>query len=181
MSQPLPVDLIGRGAAGDRVALESLIRRYQERIARFVIAQTRNDSHYEDICQTIFVKMVLGLPRLNNASRFESWLFQIARNACRDYQRARTGWRRLFVPYAAAHDHIAGSQGPPAQGAEDAIALSIARLPDSQRRLLELSLHETRSYEDLANLSGSTVSAVKSRLHRARENLKKLLLAGEPE
>lgn len=146
-----------------------------------MIAQTRTDSHYEDICQMIFVKMVLGLPRLHDPSRFEPWLFQIARNACRDYLRTRTGWRRVFVPYEPAHDHVAALQSPPPRYADEAVALGIAHLPDAQRRLLELSLHEPRSYEDLASLSRSTVSAVKSRLHRARENLKRLLLAGESE
>jgi RNA polymerase sigma-70 factor (ECF subfamily) len=151
-------------------------------VARFVIVQTGNDSHYEDLCQTIFVKMVLGLPRLRETARFEPWLFQIARNVCRDHQRARVGWRRLFVSYEPAHDHVAVSDTTPApRFGPDVIELGISRLPDTQRKLLELSLQETRSYEDLAGLSNSTVSAIKSRLFRARENLKRILLAGEPE
>jgi RNA polymerase sigma factor (sigma-70 family) len=161
--------------------LEALIRRYQERIARFVIAQTGHDSCYEDLCQTIFVKMVLGLPRLKDVSRFEPWLFQIARNVCRDHLRARKGWRRLFVSYEPEHDQIALPQTPPRQLAEENVALGIARLPDAQREVLQLSLQRPRSYEELAGLSNATVAAVKSRLHRARENLRKMLLAGEPE
>jgi RNA polymerase sigma-70 factor (ECF subfamily) len=151
-------------------------------VARFVIAQTGSDSQCEDLCQTIFVKMVLGLPRLRDATRFEPWLFQIARNACRDHQRARAGWRRLFVSYEPAHEHVAASETtPPPRFGHDVVDLGISRLPDTQRQLLELSLEQTRSYEDLASLSNSTVSAIKSRLFRARENLKRILLAGEPE
>jgi RNA polymerase sigma-70 factor (ECF subfamily) len=151
-------------------------------VARFVVAQTGNDSQYEDLCQTIFVKMVLSLARLRDVARFEPWLFQIARNVCRDHQRARSGWRRVFVSYEPAHDQVGVSETSPApRFGPGVVELGISRLPDTQRRLLELSLQEARSYEDLAGLSNSTVSAIKSRLFRARENLKRILLAGEPE
>jgi len=53
--------LIERAGGGDRRAAEQLITLYQQRIARFVIAQTQDAAHYEDLCQTIFVKMVLAL------------------------------------------------------------------------------------------------------------------------
>ena len=109
-SAPLPgetVVLIERAGGGDRRAAELLIALYQQRVARFVIAQTADHAHYEDLCQTVFVKMVLALSRLREPARFEPWLFQIARNVCRDHLRARMGWRRLFVPYGPAHDAVA--------------------------------------------------------------------------
>jgi RNA polymerase sigma-70 factor (ECF subfamily) len=174
------VALIERAGSGDRRATELLIGLYQQRVARFVIAQTADAAHYEDLCQTIFVKMVLALPRLRAADRFEPWLFQIARNVCRDHLRARLGWRRLFVPWAPAHD--AAEELEPFAGADgETLERGIAELPAAQQTILRLSLDGARSYEDIARLSGSSVSAVKSRLHRARENLRALLLAGDTE
>lgn len=180
--EPLPdetIALVARAGSGDRRAAERLIVAYQQRIARFVIAQTKDDAHYEDLCQTIFVKMVLGLPRLRSAERFEPWLFQIARNVCRDHLRARSGWRRLFAAYDGSHESV------PAEEMQvnpvEAVEAQIERLPPTQRDLLRLSLESTRSYEEMANLSQSSVSAVKSRLHRARQNLRALLLAGDAE
>lgn len=178
--EPLPDEtlaLIARAGSGDRRATEQLIVMYQQRIARFVIAQTKDDATYEDLCQTIFVKMVLGLPRLRTPECFEPWLFQIARNACRDHLRARTGWRRLFAAYDNTHEAIAVPESQPDPG--EGIETQIERLPRSQRDLLRLSLDERRSYEEMAQLSRSSVSAVKSRLHRARQNLRALLLAGD--
>src|SRR5581483_10436071 len=128
-----------------------------------------DDAHYEDLCQTIFVKMVLGLPRLRATERFEPWLFQIARNVCRDHLRARTGWRRLFAAYDGAQESVAAEE--PRRDPADGIETQIDRLPPPQRDVLRMSLEATRSYEDMARLSQSTVSAVKSRLHRARQNL----------
>jgi len=181
--KPLPDDmaaLVAKAAGGCRQAAQALIVLHRQRIARFVIAQTRDEAHYEDLCQTVFVKMVLGLPRLRERERFEPWLFQIARNVCRDHLRAKLGWRRLFVPYRSEHD--AAAAPPETQpDASRSMQKHIERLPEAQRELLRLSLDERRSYEDLARLTRSSVSAVKSRLHRARENLKTLMLAGDSE
>jgi RNA polymerase sigma-70 factor (ECF subfamily) len=157
--------------------LEELIGFYQTRVTGFVFAKTGDRSHCEDICQSIFVKMVLGLPRLRDTERFEAWLFRIAHNACRDHLRERAGWRRFFVPWEPAFDPPA--ELPPLSDREEAVARGMERMPESQRHLLRLSLDEGRSYEDLARLVNTSVPAVKSRLHRARENLKAILAAGE--
>jgi RNA polymerase sigma-70 factor (ECF subfamily) len=178
LEPPLSEDLILRGAGGDRRALAELIARYRARVAGFVIAQTGDANNYEDLCQSIFVKMVLALPRLRATDRFESWLFQIARNACRDHLRARQGWRKLFVPLDPVHEHAPANDLPAGSEHEAGLEQGMARLPADQRDLLQQSLREKRSYEELARMSNSSVSAVKSRLFRARENLRGLLLAG---
>jgi len=171
--------LIERAGGGERRAAEQLIVLYQQRVARFVIGQTSDTAHYEDLCQTIFVKMVLALPRLRAANRFEPWLFQIARNVCRDHLRARSGWRRLFVPFQPVHEAASAPESKADAG--EALERGMAALPDAQQTILKLSLDGSKSYEDMARLSGSSVSAVKSRLFRARENLRALLLAGDTE
>jgi RNA polymerase sigma-70 factor (ECF subfamily) len=180
--EPLPAEtlaLIARTGSGDRRAAEDLIACYRQRVARFVIAQTGDETHYEDLCQSIFVKMMLGLSRLRSAERFEPWLYQIARNVCRDHLRARSGWRRLFVPYGPAHEAIAAPESAPDPA--DGLDKSIERLPEAQRTLLRLSLENRTSYEELARQSHSSVASVKARLYRARENLRTLLLAGDAE
>lgn len=180
--EPPPLeDLVLRGRGGDREALKMLIELYQGRVAGFVVTQTRDASNYEDICQAIFVKMVIALPRLRSTERFESWLFQIARNACRDHLRARQSWLRIFVAYEQAHDSAAAAE--PQQGGRNEMDIErgMERLTAEQRSLLELSLEKKRSYEELARLANASVSAVKSRLHRARENLRALMVAGDPE
>src|SRR5579871_4782783 len=98
------METIHAGCGGDRRALETLIRNYQTRVAKFVMSETGDRAHCEDLCQAIFVKMVLALPKLRTRERFEPWLFQIARNVCRDHLRKRRGWRRLFVASASAHE-----------------------------------------------------------------------------
>jgi len=147
---------------------------YQQRMARFVIGQTNDATHYEDLCQAIFVKMVLALPKLRSVDRFESWVFQIARNVCRDHLRSRQSWRRLFVAYDTEHEAVSSPESLPDMS--QAVQNGIDRLPEAQRHLLSLSLDGGRSYEDMARITHSSVSSVKSRLHRARENLRSLML-----
>jgi RNA polymerase sigma-70 factor (ECF subfamily) len=178
---PPPEALILRAAGGDRSAMEMLIGRYQAQMARFVMAQTGDGNQCEDLCQIVFVKMVIALPRLREVERFEPWLYQIARNACRDHLRARHGWRRLFVAFGPAHEAAAAQDPQPGRVREESIAQGIGELPAEQQKLLRLSLDKQTSYEELARLSNVSVSAVKSRLHRARENLRGILLAGDRE
>jgi RNA polymerase sigma-70 factor (ECF subfamily) len=180
--QPLPAEtvaLIARAGRGERRAIEQLIGLYQRRVGRFVVRQTADDAHYEDLCQTVFVKMVLGLPRLRTPERFEPWLFQIARNVCRDHARAKLGWRRIFVAYVPAHETVPSAELPAESDLADRMEGRITALPEAQQTVLRLSL-EGRSYQEVARLSQSTVPAVKSRLHRARESLR-VLLARETE
>jgi RNA polymerase sigma-70 factor (ECF subfamily) len=171
-------DLIPAGRSGDRLALKLLIERYQFRMAGFVLAQTRDPNTVEDLCQAVFVKMVIGLPRLRDFSRFESWLFQIARNVCRDHRRAALGWRRYFVPYEAAHERVAMFE---AATDESQLDNGVARLAPQDRALLRLHLEEKKSYREIADLSNTSVAAIKSRLYRARRELRSFLLAGDSE
>lgn len=168
--------LVSRARDGDRGALEALIRRYQHRIAKFVVSETGDDAHYEDICQTAFVNMVLALPRLERMDRFEPWLYQIARNVCRDHLRWRHGWRRLFVAYDSRHETVAAAEPQCSDRRMEHIEFAIESLPARQRELLKLSLERRRSYDELSEISRASVSSVKSLLHRARETLREALL-----
>jgi RNA polymerase sigma-70 factor (ECF subfamily) len=162
--------------AGDELAMELLIRDYQTRVARFVVSRTSAGPHVEDICQAIFVKMVLGLERLGNDAAFESWLFRIAQNACRDHLRRRLGWRRLFVPFGPEHEEVAEPEELPGAGL-DRLALArqaLAGMPATDRTLIELAA-QNRRYDEMAALTGIGVGALKSRLFRARERLRSLV------
>ena len=177
----VPDELVVRGRSGDRQALKQLIETYQAPIAKFVLAETGDHNGYEDLSQTIFVKMVLNLPRLRETARFEPWLYQIARNVCRDHQRARLGWRRYFVAWHAGHESVAAPADDPGSAAEGRLERTLTKLSAEDRTLLRLHVEEKRNYRDLAKHSNTTVAAIKSRLYRARKGLRDALLAGDSE
>jgi RNA polymerase sigma factor (sigma-70 family) len=88
------------------------------------------------------------------------------------------GWRRYFVPYEAACERVATTE---AATEENSLDDGIAKLAPEDRALLRLHLEGKKSYRELAHLSNTSVSAIKSRLYRARRELRGFLLAGDSE
>jgi RNA polymerase sigma-70 factor (ECF subfamily) len=176
VDEGLSAGLVARGKTGDASAMEALIERYQQRVAGFVFACVSDGQAVEDLCQTIFYKMLLGLPRLQTAEKFEPWLFRIARNACFDYLRRRR-LLRIFLPWKDADDQLASAPGVAPESENDprvnAFRMALTKLPRKQRELVALLQDDQLSYERLAEITNSSVSSVKSRLFRARRQLRK--------
>ncbi len=168
------LDMIARARAGDRRALRDLIAAWQGPVARFVLAEVGERGEVEDLCQAVFVKMVRSLPRLKRPEAFEGWLFQIARNGCRDWRRRRRSSLRLFVGLDRLHEAVPAPEAARGDGARG-LAGALERLPAGQGELLALSLEGGHSYEEMARRQAVSVPALKSRLFRARERLGKLI------
>src|ERR1700691_5849388 len=164
--------------AGDQQAICALIELYQGRVARFVRSMLGDDNELEDVAQVTFVKMMLGIERLQSTEIFESWLFKIARNASLDHLRRRR-WRRLFTPWPPWHGEVAA----PTHDFEDSrlapVESALAQLPVDQREIILLMRENDWSYGDLARITGATPAAVKSRLFRARSRLRALMRNGD--
>ncbi len=149
---PLIAQLVASSKDGDSAAMELLIERYQSRIAG-------------------------GLRRLEEDGKFEPWLFRIARNTCFDYFRRRR-LRRIFVPWQSAADQASSAAEAAANSTDDRIdsfRRALMRLPKAQRELVALLQDQQLSYEQLAAITASSVSSVKSRLFRARRQLRRSL------
>jgi RNA polymerase sigma-70 factor, ECF subfamily len=166
--------LVVRAREGSEAALELLIGRFQTRIAGFVYSLVGSDDAIEDICQNIFLKMISGLTKLKNAKSFEPWLFRIARNACTDFIRRKRLWR-LVVPFEKEHEQI-GAVTHACDPKLEAFRSALEQMPKHQKELIVLLADNDWSYEELAEITGSTVSSVKSRLFRAREFLRRRML-----
>jgi RNA polymerase sigma-70 factor (ECF subfamily) len=164
--------LVARSKNGDAAAMESLIERYKPRVAGFALACVGDAQVLDDLCQTIFYKMILGLRRLQKDEKFEAWLFRIARNACFDHLRKQR-LRRIFVPWQSAHQEFTS----PPESTEDyrlaALRRALKILPRKQRELVALLQDDRLSYEELAVITKSSVSSVRSRLFRARRQIRK--------
>jgi RNA polymerase sigma-70 factor, ECF subfamily len=165
--------LVGQARIGVDSAMEELVRRYQERIAGFIYSQVGRKDALADLCHSVFVKMIVHIKRLRADDSFEPWLFQIARNTCLDYLR-KERLRRIFVPLERRHEEIAAVSEERDGRLED-FRKTLQQLPARQRELIVLLGEQDFSYEELAQITRSTVSSVKSRLFRAREQLRRRL------
>jgi RNA polymerase sigma-70 factor (ECF subfamily) len=164
-------ELVRRAQRGDEGAQRELILAYQHRVAGFVYAMTTRSDYVEDLSQQVFIKMIRALDRLEAPSQFESWLFRLARNTCIDQLR-RQKLRRIFLPFGAEHENIPEPEGAVDTEELDALRHALAQLRPQDRALLAL-VQEGRSHAEIAEVLSTSIAAVKARLHRAREHLRK--------
>jgi RNA polymerase sigma-70 factor (ECF subfamily) len=164
-------DRVRRAQRGDESAMRELIVSYQRRVAGFAYAITGRSDSVEDLAQMVFVKMVRALGRLNAPEQFESWLFRLARNTCIDHLR-RQKLRRIFTPFAPEHENVPEPDGAIDSEELDALRHALEQLRPKDRALLAL-VQEGRSHAEIAETCKTSVAAVKARLHRAREQLRK--------
>lgn len=168
----LITQLVARSKDGDSEAMELLVRRYQPRLAGFVFACVGDGQAVDDLCQAIFLKVIAGLRRLEENGKFESWLFRIARNACFDHLRRRR-LRRIFEPWQAEADQFPSAGESADDRRIQAFRRALMMLPKKQRELVALLQDDQLSYEQLATITNSCVSSVRSRLFRARRQLRR--------
>lgn len=162
-------NLLQKAKKGDIVAQEKIINLYQNRIAGFIYSMIGTAEELEDIAQNIFIKMIFNLSNLRKIEQFEPWLFRIARNACMDFLRKKK-LMKIFTVFLPEHDEFPEKAENLPEQAEWLIQ-ALQKLPPKERELILLKQDKDYSYEELAQITGSTISSVKSRLFRARKIL----------
>ena len=156
---------------GHEDAFEELVRRHRDRAYRTALRLLGDRHDAEDVVQDAFVAAWQSLPRFRGDSAFSTWLYRIVTNAA-----LNRAMRAREVPTATVEppgDPRYDSADRVAQANADAdrVAAAVLRLPFEQRAPLVLRTVEGCSYEEVADILGITVPAVKGRLHRARRDL----------
>ena len=176
--------LMLRVKQGDMAAFESLVEKFKQPVMGLVYRTLRDADEAEDIAQAVFVQVYKSRDRYQASARFTTWLFTITRNfglnAIR--RRVRHPAEALDQPLAGSDD-TAGSLIPDASirdagdqslsgELERKVDEAVRDLPELQRTALLLCREEDVSYDDIAKVLGTSLSATKSLIHRARETLK---------
>lgn len=157
---------------------EALLREHWPRLRRFAFSLSRDSADADDLVQGTIERAMRSIEQWQPGSRFDSWLFRIARNHWIDTARARTRRAERFAP-AEEGDSVGFDPRP---GTEAAIDLkramaALERLPDEQREVVALILIDGLGYREAAETLGLPVGTVSSRLVRGRKAL--LALLGE--
>ena len=167
--------LVHRVLAGDTSAFAVLVARYRERYARFAVHMLGSEEDAEEALQDAFVRAYRSLARCEDPARFGAWLYRILVNRCRTHGGRRGRREKTFV-----HDPIAlleASEDHPADRVawREEIEVALARLDPAQREAFLLKHVEDKSYEEMAELTGAGISALKMRVKRACDRLRELL------
>jgi RNA polymerase sigma-70 factor (ECF subfamily) len=186
---PNDSQLIARSIGGDRIAFGELVRRYQDRLYHTAYRLIGNAEDAQDVVQDSFLNAYLSLHQFKGDARFFTWLYRIAVNAAISTKRKRRAVLSADAPGGAAgaeaHDVSYGSQpGAAVEREEDERRLTNAlnAISPEHRAVLVLKEIEGRKYETIAEVLGVPIGTVRSRLHRARLELRdRLIRAGDAE
>ena len=157
--------LVLRAQTGDSGAMAKLVDRWQARLWAFARAMSGNDDAAWEIVQETWLSVVGSLDRLHDATRFRTWVFSIARHKYADSVRK---WQRQRESNVSVSVEAAATER---QDIRDILGL----LPEQDRSLLALHYLEGFEYLEMSAILGVPIGTVKSRLYKARMELKKKL------
>ncbi len=194
LETPLPVQpgddqpLVIRAQGGDAAAFETLVRRYERWVFTLALRMVGDRGEAEDMAQEVFLKAYRGLPRFKGTARFSTWLYAIASHHCLNHLRARrhrpeacaAGTAALRGDGLAATD-LLPDEAPRADALLERADLArtvqraLTSLTEDHRLVLILRDIQGMSYEGIAETLGLELGTVRSRLHRARTELRERL------
>jgi RNA polymerase sigma-70 factor (ECF subfamily) len=180
--EPSDAVLVRRVRAGDIGAYGALVSRYRDRLGRYAVHMIGDREDAEEALQDSFVRAYRSLARCDDPARFGAWLYGILVNRCRTTGARAARRRRIFVHDAQALDgaaHTAHTDEADRLDWTDAVDRALARLAPDYREAFLLKHVEDLEYEEIAELTGAGVSALKMRVKRAREQLQKYLREAE--
>src|SRR5438105_14795945 len=152
--------------------------RYSTRIYNFSYRFLRNSEAAEDATQEVFVKMLKHASQFHGDAKLSTWLFSITANWCRDYLRKADNKAKeaedvlISLPAPA---ELSPERTLERRENEQRIQKALAVLTPEQREAILLSRYQGLSYAEIAQISGCSEGAVKTRVFRAMETLKKVL------
>lgn len=163
--------------------LDQLIAQYQQRLYRYLVFLTADRALAEDLFQETWIRVLERGHQYDGKSKFESWLFTIARNLVIDISRRK----KMRSLEELANPETDAPYEPPDEGAvsplqllvaresERSVQMSLLKLPAYYREVLLLRFHEDLQLDEIAVILATPISTVKSRLYRGLAALKSAL------
>lgn len=174
-------DLVNAARAGDRTAIDALLARYEGRIYRFGLRLCADEEAAREVLQETLLSAFRNLGSFRGDAQLSTWMFQIARSFCTKQRRLRDGEPSSHEPAEVAHEmpstNAATDERVHARMVGEVIQLAIASLGDDLKEALVLRDVEGLDTKEAAAVVGVDEPAFKSRLHRARLQLKQSLHA----
>jgi RNA polymerase sigma-70 factor (ECF subfamily) len=185
--------LIRRLQDRDERAFEEVVRLYENKVYNLVYRMIGSSEEAEDLAQEVFVTVFKSIDSFRGEAKFSTWLYRIAANHCKNRMKylGRRSYKQTGELDEAAEREAQKAQpsairpqvdGPDAvlEGLEleRLVQRSMQALDEEHREVIVLRDLEDLSYEEIAQITGVELGTVKSRLHRARLQLKELMAKG---
>ncbi|MGK5519965.1 RNA polymerase sigma factor [Micromonospora sp. URMC 107] len=167
-------DLAARFRAGDESALREAYDRYGRAVLHLATSTLANRSDAEDVTQTTFVAAWLGRDTFDPAKgSLVGWLLGIGRRKVIDRLRVSARETRVVETVRQLPEAARTAPGPDTVVDRLVVADELARLPDDQRRMLELAFFDDLTHQQIATVTGVPLGTVKSHIRRGMASLKR--------
>jgi RNA polymerase sigma-70 factor (ECF subfamily) len=177
-ASPDELDILVSGVKqGDPVSFEQLYQLYGRRITNYIFRMTGSRADAEDLTQETFVQAFRKIDTLKENRKFQSWLFRIAQNhVYQKYRGKRPQMESIDEPDRSELSDVAKMSTPSSspegqllsEEMERVIGGVIGELPEKYREVFVLSAVQGLSYQEISEVVGRSLAAVKSDIHRAR-------------
>jgi RNA polymerase sigma-70 factor (ECF subfamily) len=153
---------------GDLQQASLLFDRYNKRLFNYLVRMTLDRDLAEDLTQNVFVRMIRYRTSYREGLKFQSWIYQVARNVFSDHYQANKNRKSTFMDIEKLGDQIPdNSDARKAEEQEHLLQRSMALLNEEQRELLVLTRFQHLKYEQVAEMMDTTVANIKVKVHRA--------------
>ncbi|OSZ81007.1 RNA polymerase subunit sigma-70 [Chitinophagaceae bacterium IBVUCB2] len=179
------IELIQGLRNGDEAAFKFLVDNYQDRVFNTAIGIVQNAEDAEDVAQEVFIQVFRSIHSFKAESKLSTWMYRITTTRSLDLLRSRKSKKRfgflqrLFGDGNEPLHEIPDFNHPGVamDRKENASKLfkAINKLPENQKTAFTLHKLEDLSYQEISNIMETSVPAIESLMHRAKQNLRKIL------
>jgi RNA polymerase sigma-70 factor (ECF subfamily) len=173
--------------SGNQAAFSLLIDDYQQKVFHTCISFVPNKEDAEDIAQEVFLEVYKSIGKFKGNSKLSTWIYKICTNKCLEFIRKKNAKKRLvFI------QRILGNEIPldktnfftefnhpgillEHKEQSETIYLAINTLPESQKTVFTLAKLDGKTYQEIVEITGKSMSSVESIMFRAKKNLQKKL------
>jgi len=158
---------------GDLQQASLLFDRYHKRLFNFLARMAMDRELAEDLTQNVFLRMIKYRNSYREGAKFQSWIYQVARNVFSDHYQTIKNRKSDFVDVEKIGDRMADSDETSMMDEQERLLhRSMALLSDEQRELLVLTRYQQMKYEEVATIMDTTVANIKVKVHRAIAKLR---------
>jgi len=174
MDQKIEAEIVTRVLKGDTQAYALLVEEYKLPIYNLAYRMTGNSEDADDLTQETFIRAYQYLWRYDTRSKFFTWLYTLALNLIRSHFK-KNKYNKSSEELSA---HLLSDKNPSPETElieTQEISVCLLRLEYESRALLIMKFHQELSFEEIADVTGKSVSAVKMSIYRGLESLKKMI------
>lgn len=158
-------------------AFNLLVRKYQERIYWHIRKMVINHDDSDDLVQEVFVKVWKYLDNFRGDSQLYTWIYRIATNECLSFLAKKK--KRFFLPIVDVEKELAEKidNGYHISGDEvqKKLQKALLKLPDKQRLVFNMKYYDDMKYEQIAEITGTSIGALKASYHHAVKKIEEIL------